>query len=119
MITKISLRLGRLISYLYLSAFALAGERLAFGCFTLPGKAFSSSAHIVGARNTEEYVPASKPNIIGSANTLISGTPMMATMAIMISVVSVVFIERQTVSFTDLFAIYAGLTILPLMRLFA
>ena len=64
-----------------------------------------NNAHSDGAINIEENVPANKPIIIGNANIRISRTPIMAIIPIMINVVIVVFIERNNVSLTDLFAI--------------
>ena len=55
----------RLIQYFYLPAFAAV--RFAFGAFIVPGKLFASIAHIVGAKNTDKYVPASRPKMIGNA----------------------------------------------------
>lgn len=65
-----------------------------------------------GAMQMDENVPASKPMIIGNANILISLTPIIATIKIIINVVIVVLIERNNVSLIDLFAICSGVMFL-------
>ena len=54
-------------------------------------------AHTEPAKNTLEYVPASKPTIRGSANSLIESTPKTYNKTTGTIVVSVVYIERFNV----------------------
>ena len=59
------------------------------------------SAQTDGEMKIDENVPASKPTMIGNANTRIDGTPMIATMAMVIRVVIDVLSERTNVSLID------------------
>ena len=61
-------------------------------------------AQIAGEMQIEEYVPARRPIMIGNAKILMSRTPRIATIPIVSNVVRAVFIERMSVSDTDLFA---------------
>ena len=57
-----------------------------------------------GAMQIEENVPAKRPIMMGNANIRISGTPIIATISIIKSVVMVVLIDLSKVSRIDLLA---------------
>ena len=82
-----------------------------FSFLSALGSFFLRSFHISqieGEMNIDENVPASKPTIMGRANTesekVWNAAPIIATIAIVIKVVSDVFIERTKVSLIDAFA---------------